>query len=60
MEKKNWEDRYWGLLESISSAFYGKVAYHRQEDGTVYSSISEENLTLDDAEKELVEKIAEL
>lgn len=60
MEKENWKDRYWSLLESTSSAAYGKVVYHRQEDGTIYSCVSEKILTLDEAEKELFEGILEL
>ena len=56
--EENWKDRYWGLLESISSAFFGKVMYY-QDNGTVYSSVSERNLSLDEAERELFTAIAE-
>lgn len=60
MEDEDWKKRYFGLLDIISTASYGKAVYYLQADGTVYSIVSEKTMTLDEAEEELREGILQL
>lgn len=43
------ESEKWELFDLLSSAWYGKQTYFKQEDGTVYSRMSGEYLSFDQA-----------
>ena len=49
----------WELFELITSAYYGKMYYFRNEDGTVYSRASHENMSEDAAVREFLDHIWE-
>lgn len=51
------ESREWELFDLLSSAWYGKQCYSRQEDGTVYSRQSCEYLTFDQAIDEFANEL---
>ena len=46
--------REWELFSLISAVWYGKDAYFRQDDGMVYSRISGEYMTFDQAVDEFI------
>lgn len=46
--------REWELFSLLSAVWYGKDAYFRQDDGMVYSRISGEYMTFDQAVDEFV------
>lgn len=48
------ENREWELFSLISAVWYGKDAYFRQDDEMVYSRISGEYMTFDQAVDEFV------
>lgn len=48
------DPREWELFSLISAVWYGKDAYFRQDDGMVYSRISGEYMTFDQAVDEFV------
>lgn len=52
-------DNAWNVFDLISSVWYGKGAYFRQDDGTVYSRVSCEYLTFDQAVDEFCKIISE-
>lgn len=43
------EAREWDLLDLLSSAWFGKRCYFKQDNGTIYSRVSGEYMTLDQA-----------
>ena len=47
-------ERIWELFSLISAVWYGKDAYFQQDDGMVYSRISGESMTFDQAVDEFV------
>ena len=51
--------REWELFSLISAVWYGKDAYFRQDDGMVYSRISGEYMTFDQAVDEFVCELRE-
>lgn len=54
---KQLEAREWDLFDLLSSAWFGKRYYFRQDNGTVYSRASCEYLTLDQAIDEFAGKL---
>ena len=44
----------WELFDLITSAYYGKMMYAKEDYGFVYSRYSGKNLTMDDAVSEFV------
>lgn len=46
---KQLEAREWDLFDLLSSAWFGKRCYFQQDNGTVYSRVSGEYMTLDQA-----------
>lgn len=51
------EPREWELFERLSSAWFGKQYYSKQDDGTVYSRMSCKYLTFDQAINEFANAI---
>ena len=51
------ERREWELFERLSSAWFGKQCYFKQDDGTVYSRQSCKYLTFDQAIEEFEEML---
>lgn len=51
--------REWELFSLLSAVWYGKDAYFRQNDGMVYSRISGEDMTFDQAVDEFVYELRE-
>lgn len=51
--------RGWELFSLLSAVWYGKDAYFRQDDGMVYSRISGEYMTFDQAVDEFVCELRE-
>lgn len=49
----------WDMFDLISSAYYGKGMYFKQDDGTVYSRHSGEYMTVDEAIREFISLIDE-
>lgn len=47
----------WDMFKMISSAWYGKGCYSKQDDGSVYSRLSCRYMTFDDAVREFMEEI---
>lgn len=43
------EEREWDLFDLLSSAWFRKACYFKQNDGTVYSRVSGEYMTFDQA-----------
>ena len=43
------EDEKWNVFDLLSSAWFGKQCYFKQDDGTVYSRASGEYLSFDQA-----------
>jgi hypothetical protein len=48
------EQEKFDVLDEISTAYYGKMMYGLNDDGTVYSRYSCEDMTFDEAVQELV------
>ena len=46
---QQFEAREWDLFDLLSSAWFGKRCYFQQDNGTVYSRVSGEYMTLDQA-----------
>lgn len=51
------EVREWDLFDLVSSAWFGKQCYFRQDDGTVYSRVSGEYMSFDQAVDELAHEL---
>lgn len=51
------KNREWDLFDLLSSAWYGKSCYFKQEDGTVYSRVSCEYMSLDQAIDEFAHEL---
>ena len=51
--------REWELFSLLSAVWYGKDAYFRQNDGMVYSRLSGEYMTFDQAVDEFVCELSE-
>ena len=51
------EIREWDLFDLLSSAWYGKGCYFKQDDGTVYSRVSCEYMSFDQAIDEFANKL---
>ena len=51
------ESEKWELFDRLSSAWYGKGCYFKQEDGTVYSRMSGEYLSFDQAVDEFESRL---
>ena len=51
------EAREWDLFDLLSSAWFGKRCYFRQDDGNVYSRLSGEYMSLDQAIDELAHEL---
>lgn len=51
------EIREWDSFDLLSSAWYGKGCYFKQEDGTVYSRVSGECMTFDQAIDEFAHEL---
>ena len=49
----------WDMFDLISSAYYGKGMYFKQDNGTVYSRHSGEYMTVDEAIREFISLIDE-
>lgn len=49
----------WDMFDLISSAYYGKGMYFKQDNGTVYSRHSGEYMTVDEAIEEFISLINE-
>lgn len=56
VERKKGE---WDMFDLISSAYYGKGMYFKQDNGTVYSRHSGEYMTVDEAIREFISLINE-
>lgn len=54
---KQLEAREWDLFDLLSSAWFGKRCYFQQDNGTVYSRVSGEYMTLDQAIDEFAGKL---
>lgn len=52
------ESEKWELFDLLSSAWYGKGAYFKQDDGTVYSRMSSEYLSFDQAIDEFARRLS--
>lgn len=57
--KRQIDIREWELFSLLSAVWYGKDAYFRQDDGMVYSRISGEYMTFDQAVDEFVFELRE-
>ena len=53
------KDGEWDMFDLISSAYYGKGMYFKQDNGTVYSRHSGKYMTVDEAIKEFISLINE-
>lgn len=53
------ESQAWEVFDLLSSVWYGKGAYFKQNDGTVYSRVSCEYLTFDQAVDEFATILTE-
>ncbi len=53
------KDGEWDMFDLISSAYYGKGMYFKQDNGTVYSRHSGKYMTVDEAIKEFISLIDE-
>ena len=53
------KDGEWDMFDLISSAWYGKGMYFKQDNGTVYSRHSGEYMTVDEAIREFISLIDE-
>jgi len=51
------KDGEWEMFDLISSAYYGKGMYFKQDDGTVYSRYSCKYMSVDEAIREFVSLI---
>lgn len=51
------ESEKWELFDLLSSAWYGKRTYFKQDDGTVYSRMSGEYLSFDQAVDEFARRL---
>lgn len=51
---RDWKDRYFSFLASLTCVTNGKQQYFEQEDGRVYSRISGKYLTVDEMEHEFI------
>ena len=49
----------WDMFDLISSAYYGKGMYFKQDNGTVYSRHSGKYMTVDEAIREFISLIEE-
>lgn len=52
------EIREWELFDLLSSAWYGKACYFKQDDGTVYSRISGQYLSFEQVIDEFTSALA--
>jgi len=52
-------DNAWEIFDLISSVWYGKGAYFQQDDGTVYSRVSGDYLSFDQAVDEFCKILSE-
>ena len=62
LEKKEVEERKkgeWDMFDLISSAYYGKGMYFKQDNGIVYSRHSGNYMTVDEAIREFISLIDE-
>lgn len=51
------EEREWELFDLLSSAWFTKACYFKQKDGTVYSRVSGEYMTFDQAIDEFAREL---
>ena len=58
VEVANAEDREWELFDLITSVWYGKQYYFKQEDGTVYSRATHQYMLFDQAVDEFAQHIS--
>ena len=47
----------WDMFDLISSAYYGKGMYFKEDNGTVYSRYSSKHMSIDDAIREFISLI---
>lgn len=53
------EEREWELFDLLSSAWFTKCCYFKQEDGMVYSRVSGEYITFDQAIDEFAHELTD-